>query len=110
MVNSKQVGLLSKDEAQQVNEKYPYMAYLVDQPIPSGTLKASAQDLEMEIKAAINEAYSQYGGEHGFLGKAMTELEQCPDGLGFFVYYQGGLIFWTSEDGAQVFRNSRYAT
>jgi uncharacterized protein with LGFP repeats len=76
----------------------------------SGMSNISTQHLEIEIQQVINEAYSQYGGEHGFLGKAMTELEQCPDGLGFFVYYQGGLIFWTSEDGARVFRNSRYAT
>ncbi|MBW4616797.1 MAG: hypothetical protein KME21_26825 [Desmonostoc vinosum HA7617-LM4] len=49
-----------------------------------------------EIKAK----YNQLGGETGLLGKATTDLQNCPDAIGFFIHFQGGSIYWSPSTGA----------
>jgi uncharacterized protein with LGFP repeats len=48
----------------------------------------------------IQQKYSDLGGEGGFLGKPTMGLGTCPDGIGYFVHYQGGSIYWTPSTGA----------
>jgi LGFP repeat len=47
----------------------------------------------------INAKYSELGGEAGF-GKATSDLQQCPDGIGFFIHYGGGSIYWSPSTSA----------
>jgi len=53
-----------------------------------------------QAQDAINEKYQQLGREHGVLGPARTDLTQCPDGLGFFVHYHNGSIYWSPRTNA----------
>lgn len=55
--------------------------------------------------AAINQKYSDLGGQSGFLGPAVTELiaDVGVDGSpGFHIDYNGGSIYWTQVSGAHA--------
>jgi hypothetical protein len=52
----------------------------------------------------INAKYDQLGGAAGFLGQAVTgqlgTIASSPNGLGYFIHYQGGSIYWSPQTGA----------
>jgi hypothetical protein len=48
----------------------------------------------------IQQKYSDLGGDGGFLGKATMGLGRCPDGIGYFIHYEGGSIYWSPSTGA----------
>jgi hypothetical protein len=49
----------------------------------------------------ISAKYSQLGGGGGFLGAPLNDRAQpSPDGIGFYIHYQGGSIFWSPSVGA----------
>jgi hypothetical protein len=49
---------------------------------------------------AIQQKYSELGGEGSILGKATTGLSQCPDGVGYYIHYEHGSIYWSPSTGA----------
>jgi hypothetical protein len=49
----------------------------------------------------INAKYSQLGGGNGFLGSPLyDQVQPSPDGVGFYMNYQGGCIYWNPSTGA----------
>lgn len=49
---------------------------------------------------AIQQKYYELGGDGGILGKATTALSQCPDGVGYYIHYEHGSIYWSPSTGA----------
>jgi uncharacterized protein with LGFP repeats len=49
----------------------------------------------------ISAKYSQLGGGSSFLGAPLNDrVQPSADGIGFYIHYQGGSIFWTPSAGA----------
>lgn len=51
---------------------------------------------------AIAKKYAELGGASGFLGSAQTAEQTCPDGVGHYIHYAGGSIYWSPATGAHV--------
>jgi hypothetical protein len=50
---------------------------------------------------AIKAKYSQLGSASGFLGAPLnSDVQASPDGVGFYMHYQGGSIYWSPSVGA----------
>ena len=49
---------------------------------------------------AIGNKYASLGGPGGFLGHPVTEELATPDGVGRFIHFQGGSIYWSPRTGA----------
>jgi LGFP repeat len=57
----------------------------------------------------INAKYRQLGGASGILGQPVTVLSpiaSSPNGLGYFIHYQGGSIYWSAHTGAHEVQGS----
>jgi uncharacterized protein with LGFP repeats len=52
------------------------------------------------IGPAITEKWNALGGAGGFLGSPQTDETTCPDGVGHFVHFDNGSIYWTPKTGA----------
>ncbi len=48
----------------------------------------------------IGDKYRALGGPGGFLGAPQGGITTCPDGVGKFVHYANGSIYWTPSTGA----------
>jgi len=53
-----------------------------------------------QATGAINDKYTQLGGEASVLGRSTTEVQPAPDGVGFFQPFQSGSIYWHPATGA----------
>jgi hypothetical protein len=51
---------------------------------------------------AIAKKYAELGGASGFLGAAQTGEQTCPDGIGRYVHYAGGSLYWSPATGAHA--------
>ena len=49
---------------------------------------------------AIEEKYGQLGGPNSLLAQPITDVQVCPDGIGYFRVFQHGSIYWTPRVGA----------
>jgi uncharacterized protein with LGFP repeats len=55
----------------------------------------------LRARQAINAKYSQLGGSGGFLGAPLySDIQQTPDGVGYYMHYRGGSIYWSPSTGA----------
>jgi len=52
--------------------------------------------------SAISDKYWSMGGTASFLGNAVTNEIQTPNGRGFFQHFRGGSIYWSPATGAQT--------
>jgi hypothetical protein len=62
--------------------------------IPPALSPSGRADNEIEAK------HNQYGGDTGFMGKAIDQLQSSPDGIGFFKSFVAASIYWTSDTAA----------
>ena len=53
------------------------------------------------LVGAINARYQHLGGPAGWLGFPVTGERATPDGVGRYVHFENGSIYWTPETGAQ---------
>ena len=53
-----------------------------------------------QIGQAITAKWNSLGGAGGLLGNPQTSETTCPDGVGHFVHFDGGSIYWTPQTGA----------
>ncbi len=51
---------------------------------------------------AIAKKYAELGGASGFFGSAQTAEQTCPDGVGHYIHYAGGSIYWSPATGAHA--------
>lgn len=51
-------------------------------------------------ESPIQTKYLQLGGASGFLGKPVTAEKVASDGIGHYVHYLHGSIYWTPQTGA----------
>jgi hypothetical protein len=51
----------------------------------------------------IAQKYASLGGVNGFLGVALGPEDFCPDFVGQFQAYKGGVIYWSGVDGTDAF-------
>jgi hypothetical protein len=56
------------------------------------------------VHGAILDKYLAIGGEKSVLGYPITDERTTPDGIGRYVHFQDGSIYWTYATGAQVVR------
>jgi hypothetical protein len=49
---------------------------------------------------AMEAKHNQYGGDSGFMGKEIGQLQSSADGVGYFKVYMGASIYWTSGTSA----------
>ena len=52
------------------------------------------------VTGAIQAKWNSLGGAGGFLGAPQTSDTVCPDGIGHFVAFDGGSIYWSPATGA----------
>jgi uncharacterized protein with LGFP repeats len=57
---------------------------------------------------AIPQKYGELGGTNGVLGKPVTGLTRCPDGVGYFIHYEHGSIYWSGATGAHEVHGAIY--
>ena len=60
----------------------------------------SADCLPGQCAGPIAERHSVLGGATGVLGRALHDERSTPDGVGRYVEYERGLIYWTPATGA----------
>ncbi|MGY1595215.1 LGFP repeat-containing protein, partial [Geodermatophilus sp. SYSU D00708] len=58
------------------------------------------------LGTAIRDAWEASGWEYGPLGYPTSSQRATPDGLGAYVHFQGGSIYWSKATGAHVVRGA----
>lgn len=53
-----------------------------------------------EVHGQIHTKWKKLGFEKSFLGYPLTDEQKCPDNIGRYSSFQGGVIYWTSTTGA----------
>ena len=66
----------------------------------TGLKPAAAPAAAAALGGAILARWNSLGGAGGFLGQPQTGETVCPDGVGHFVHFAGGSIYWTPSTGA----------
>lgn len=51
-------------------------------------------------RQAIDAKYAQLGGAAGFMGAAVSDIQSSTDGVGYYVQYQGGTIYYSPDSDA----------
>jgi uncharacterized protein with LGFP repeats len=54
------------------------------------------------VRGAIRDAWQAAGWEKGDLGYPTTSQQSTPDGVGEYVFFEGGAIYWTQATGAHI--------
>ncbi len=67
---------------------------------------AENEKLKKEANAVpaspILQKWEELGGKAGILGSPETDEQTCPDGVGHYIHFAGGSIYWTPETGAHA--------
>jgi hypothetical protein len=73
-------------------------------PKPSVTSQSRIQNLGnpiIQAEAQIDAKYAHLGGPNGVLGNVIGQLQESPDGVGFYKQYRIGSIYFSPATGAQ---------
>ena len=76
------------------------------QHFEGGSIYSTAQTGAHALPTVLRNAWAASGYERGPLGYPTTDPGTTPDGVGRYVHFQGGSIYWTAATGAHVIRGA----
>lgn len=79
-------------------------------PLVRDVFPAAVTLLNAGAATAIGQLHLSLGGDGGLLGPARTGVLGTPDGVGRYVHYRDGSIYWTPGTGAHEVHGSIAAT
>ncbi|WP_029432607.1 hypothetical protein [Blastococcus sp. URHD0036] len=72
------------------------------QHFAGGSIYATAATGARVLPTVFRDAWAGSGWERGPLGYPVSGVSTTPDGLGQYVHFQGGSVYWTRATGAHV--------